>query len=140
MYVSLISPSLTLNLATDLVAKGDTVPLQIVSMLEAPLAIIALSGPPINQIMRRAKLFGWHSLFSTAREPSRSIKSGSGSEASGSVSSEGKSSRFFSRVVRKKESSASILPTRASERDDEKALHPMPLVRVWSDGANEERA
>lgn len=76
-------------------------------MLETPLAIIALSGPPVNQIMRRAKEFGWHSLFSTSRFPtlpssekSDSLKSSSGvAEAKGGL---------FSSIIRKKESSGNI--------------------------------
>jgi hypothetical protein len=76
--------------------------MQIVSMLEAPLAIIALSGPPINQIVRRVKNFGFHSLFSTARYPTPVVHSDS--EKSGSLRSESKGS-IFSKVIRKKSSS-----------------------------------
>jgi hypothetical protein len=104
-------------------------------MLEAPLAIIALSGPPINQIMRRARTFGWHSLFSTARTPPTRSR---GSDKSGSVHSantqgnhaeSGKPSGIFHRIVRKKGSSASM-PERNGRREDEEDLYSVPSLRM----------
>ncbi|KAG9235750.1 hypothetical protein BJ875DRAFT_421469 [Amylocarpus encephaloides] len=51
----------------------DTVPIAYVSMLEAPTGILALCGPSINQIVQRAKNFGWRSLLTTKQYATNAI-------------------------------------------------------------------
>jgi len=43
----------------------QAVPILYVANLEAPVGIIALCGPSINQILQRGRSFGWRSIFST---------------------------------------------------------------------------
>ncbi|KAF2008703.1 hypothetical protein BU24DRAFT_429272 [Aaosphaeria arxii CBS 175.79] len=67
----------------------DNVPLIYVSSLEAPFAIVALSGPPVNQFLKRAKQFGWRSLLSSREYPSHQYASHRGNFVGGGNSTKG---------------------------------------------------
>ncbi|KAF2792075.1 hypothetical protein K505DRAFT_58521 [Melanomma pulvis-pyrius CBS 109.77] len=92
----------------------DTVPLLYVSMLEAPFGIVALCGPPVNQIINRARNYGWRSLLSTRQyhSPTTSDKAPSLEHPNGSGST-----KFG--LVRRKPSNKSLDKSLFSTQADE---------------------